>query len=133
MLAQKPQTLKRRLVISAKTPKTMTIKDRRINEVRPPSVHVAKLQGVELKAEDDCQVVFDDFAFVLNKGQSHVVSFSTDGNYHFEVKYLGSGTRRRPVQTRAVAKTVSCTVFAPRALLATMQLASGPTGDIRVP
>ena len=133
MSAQKPQPKKRRLVLGGKPAKTMTIKDRRISEVRPPRVNAAHFEGIELKAEDDCQVIFKDFTFVLNKGQSQVVSFSGDGNYHFDVKYLGHGRRRRRAPARTAAAALACMVLAPRALILSAQVMSGPTGDIRVP
>lgn len=133
MLVQKAQPKKRRLAVRGKPAKIMRIKDRRINEVRPPRVNAAHFEGVELKAEDDCQVIFADFTFVLNKGQSQVVSFSSDGNYHFDVIYLGSGRRRRQAPTRTAAAGVGCMVWAPRALIVSAHVVSGPTGDIRVP
>lgn len=129
MLAEKPQVKKRRLVGSIKRPKSMRIKNRMINKVIPEFVNVDKFQGVILTAEDDCEVVFAHFGFLLSKGQSQLVQFAQDGDYPFQVNYLGTGSARR----RASVARVGCMLVSTEGLLMTMQLKSGPTGDIRVP
>jgi len=103
------------------------------NAVVPPSKHAHREEAVEITAEVDCMLWFDDgFAVGLKKGGKCFLAFDDDGYHHFEVEYT--------IPLLAVKETVSVaeanfggTSVVTESSVMTAKVAAGPTGDIIVP
>lgn len=123
----------KRIRVSVDAQKSMTIKDRSIKQVVPDDVGAAQGEPVELRADDDCRIVFDlGFGLVLKKNQSVTVMFPCDGDYPFHVEYEVSHQHRRKAQLKRVVSTMSTNVIATQTMMMSTSR-SGPTGDIHVP
>ena len=124
----------KKLRVSSRASKKMTIKDRSVNQVVPNNIGADQFEAVELKADDDCEVIFDlGIGLILKKNQSQLVMFPNNGTYHFRVEYLFAHRHHRKAQLRRAASTTRTNVIATQTMPMTAHVVSGPTGDIHVP
>lgn len=103
------------------------------NAVVPPKQNAARKQAVEVHAQVDCMLWFDDgFAVGIKKNESCYLAFDDDGYYHFQVEYAIPMTAVEETVSVTEASIGGTTVVTETALM-TAKIASGPTGDITVP